>query len=123
MATPTDRPSFDRKKVGLNPSQVRRAFWAWTTTQHGDGFDAKQRREPSDEEEGSTRHGNYRASKPVAGANRHRARVCYAFFVRDVGYANRARFVAFAKLKEHQKAGRRTLTEEVVEATWRARTA
>ena len=39
------------------------------------------------------------------------------------GYTNRARFVAFAKLKEHQKAGRRTLTKEVVEATWRARTA
>ena len=30
MATPTNRPSFDRKKAGLNPSQVRRAFWAWT---------------------------------------------------------------------------------------------
>jgi tRNA 2-selenouridine synthase SelU len=27
-ATPTNRPSFDRKKAGLNPSQVRRIFWA-----------------------------------------------------------------------------------------------
>jgi len=45
-----------------------------------------------------------------------------SFFVRDVGYANRARFVAFGKLKEHRKAGLRKLAEEVVEAMRRART-
>lgn len=50
------------------------------------------------------------------------ARVCYESFARDVGYANRARFVAFDKLKEHRKAGLRKLAEEVVEAMRRART-
>ena len=38
MATPTNRPSFDRKKARSTPSQVRRAFWAWTHQQHGDGL-------------------------------------------------------------------------------------
>jgi len=72
--------------------------------------------ESGDEEEGSTRHGNYQASKPDADAIDAGARVSYESFARDVGYANRARFVASDKLKEHQKTGWRKLAEEVVEA-------
>jgi hypothetical protein len=97
IATPTNRPRFPA---------------------------AKQKGESGDEEEGSCliatatiRHPNLTPTQIDAGA-----RVCYESFARDVGYANRARFVAFDKLKGHQKTGWRKLAEELVEAMRRART-
>jgi hypothetical protein len=48
IATPSNRPSFDRKKTGRETKDEK----------------------SGDEEEGSTRHDNYQASKPDADANR-----------------------------------------------------
>jgi hypothetical protein len=98
--TPTNRSSFDRKKAGRETkgeNQVTRKKVLLATA--------------------TIKHPSLTPTQIDAGA-----RVCYESFARDVGYANRARFVAFDKLKGHQKTGWRKLAEEVVEAMRRART-
>ena len=108
MATPTNRPSFDRKKARLNPSQVRRAFWAWTHPRSTETALTPNKGENQVTRKkvllatATIKHPNLTPAQIDAGA-----RFCYESFVRDVGYANCTRFVAFDKLKEHQKAGRR----------------
>lgn len=111
MATPTNRPSFDRRRSGLNSRKCGAHFGLVAIVQARDKGEDKVRRKKVLLATATIKYPSLRPAQIDAGA-----RVCYESFARDVGHANRARFVAFDKLKEHQKTGWRRLAEEVAEA-------
>ncbi len=91
MATPTNRPSFDRKKAGLNPSAAHFRLGPTHAAQ-------RTALTPNKGENQVTRKKVLLATATIKHPNLTQAQIdasarfCYEFFVRDVGYANCTRF-------------------------------